>query len=359
MILFSSAGFSFNPGIITSFPANTIPYVNASQELSYDSLFTYQGGNLGIGVSTSLQGRLHVRGTSNSSTSKAAYFQSLDNEILSLYNNRQIVAGGGAAFTNTDFTFNAFTTGGDVDTRLVAYFKDSSADNVVRIHNTPGYSKGGVSIYRNSTSYAREALSIYGVTTKYFGVMSNGTLVWPNEVAWPDDAVTFISNSSTAGLKGLLFNVVGSSTSGFVFHKGRTTNSVPGTELFMQLYGSYLDNGNTVTQSITMLYINPTYNFTGAGALTTIGIDYNPVETAINGPNYGLLIRKGLSGFGLGNTMPSAFVDIAASETGKGALRLRAGTAPTGGALVDGLFIYDGTNLYFRQGGTTRTIQWV
>lgn len=350
-VILLGSGNSFEPGTLTTFPANVVPFVNGSQELDYDTNFTYQSGDLGIGTST-LSARLHVKGANDSSGS-AAIIGTATYEALRVYNNRQVVVGGGSAFTNTDFTFNTFTTGGDVDTRLVAYFKDSSGDNVMRVHNTPGYSKGGISIYRSSASYAREAFNIYGSTTKYFGIMSNGTAVWPTEAAWPDDSATFITSSSTAGLKGLLFNVVGSSTSGFVFHKGRTTNSVPGTELFMQLYGSYLDNGTNVTQPITMLFIQPTYNFTGAGTVTTTGIDYNPTNTALNGPNYGIRIRSGLSAIGTSAT-PTAGLMLPASTTAAASLNIPAGSDPT--SPNNGDIWASGTDLKIRLGGTTYTI---
>lgn len=358
MILFSSAGFSFNPGILTSFPANTIPYVNASQELSYDSLFTYQSGNLGVGVSTSLQGRLHVRGASNSSTSKAAYFQSLDNEILSLYNNRQVVFGGGSAFTNTDFTFNAFTVGGDVDSRIVGYFKDSSTDTVVRIMNTPGFTRGGLEIARSSTSAGRNALRIFGGTTANLTITSNGVITFDTANAYQDTGVTYIQRSSTT-YTGLLFNLDNTEAANFTFHKGRTLAGLQNNLPLVDINNTFSDNGQTYNGTIINLGIRPTYNYTGLGTVNATGIDYNPTVTNLNGLHIGARIRAGLSGFGLGSDTPTAFVDVAASATDKGSLRIRPGVTPTGGALVDGLFIYDGTNLFFRQGGTTRTIQWI
>lgn len=345
-------GSAFAPGTITTFPANVVPYVNGSQELSYDANFTYQSSNLGIGKSTSPSARLHISGNSDS-TGSALLVQSLNNEILRAYNNRQVVVGGGSAFTTTDFTFNAFSPGGDSSARLTAYFKDGAGDTVVRIHNTPSYTTGGVSIYRSATSFGREALSIYGTTTKYLGITSDGTIQWPVELVWPDSNSTFISNSSTAGLKGLLFNVVGSSSSGFVFHKGRNTNSVPGTELFMQLYGSYLDSGTTVTQPITMLFIQPTYNFTGGGAVTTTGIDYNPILTAINGPNYGIRIRTGLSAIGTSAT-PTAGLMLPASVAAAASLNIPAGTAPS--SPNNGDIWTEGSDLKIRLSGTTYTI---
>ncbi len=47
-------GNSFEPGIVTTFPANTVPYINGSQTTAYDANFTYQSGQLGIGIASSL-----------------------------------------------------------------------------------------------------------------------------------------------------------------------------------------------------------------------------------------------------------------------------------------------------------------
>lgn len=61
-----------------------------------------------------------------------------------------------------------------------------------------------------------------------------------------------------------------------------------------------------------------------------------------------------------GNTLgmnSACIISTAASSTGRAGLRLPSGAAPT--SPVSGDFWYDGTNLKFRDGGTTRTITWV
>lgn len=347
------AGGGLEPGMVTGFPANVIPYINGSQEVSYDANFTYQSNNLGVGASSVPSARVHITGNSDT-TGSAFIAQSLSNEAFRIYNNRQIVAGGGSAATTTDFTYNAFTSGSDISTRIVAQFKDSGSDTIFKIHNSPAWTAGGVSIARSTASHGRTAFSILGSTTPYIVMTSAGKLEWPTEIGWPDVDGTYITNSSTAGYRGMLFNITSSSTASFQFHKGRNTNSLPGAEIFMRLFTDYTDNGNAVTTSLTMHKVIPTYNFTGSGDITTIGYDYDPVETALNGPSYGALIRKGLSGFGLGATMPTATVSIAASTAANAPLNIPAGTDPS--SPNDGDIWTSGTDLKIRLGGTTYTI---
>jgi hypothetical protein len=59
---------------------------------------------------------------------------------------------------------------------------------------------------------------------------------------------------------------------------------------------------------------------------------------------------------GIGVTSPTAYVHVAASTTSVASIRIPAGTAPS--APNSGDFWYDGTNLKFRDGATTRTITW-
>lgn len=60
--------------------------------------------------------------------------------------------------------------------------------------------------------------------------------------------------------------------------------------------------------------------------------------------------------FGVGQTSPSAVIDIAASTTARSSLRIRSGTAPT--TPNSGDLWFDGTNLKFYDGTTTRTLSW-
>lgn len=54
---------------------------------------------------------------------------------------------------------------------------------------------------------------------------------------------------------------------------------------------------------------------------------------------------------------PTAYMDTPASTTSRSGVRIRSGTAPS--SPNSGDLWYDGTNLKFRDGATTRTITWV
>lgn len=60
---------------------------------------------------------------------------------------------------------------------------------------------------------------------------------------------------------------------------------------------------------------------------------------------------------GIGITAPTALLHLGASTTARASLCIPSGTAPT--SPVAGDIWYDGTNLKFRDGGTTRTLTWV
>jgi hypothetical protein len=91
----------------------------------------------------------------------------------------------------------------------------------------------------------------------------------------------------------------------------------------------------------------------GGGTITDMYGIYAEVSTSATN-NYGAYIA-GPSGFG---TTPSLSTNllVAASAAGKSSMRIPSGTAPS--SPVSGDFWYDGTNLKFRDGGTTRTLTW-
>lgn len=62
-------------------------------------------------------------------------------------------------------------------------------------------------------------------------------------------------------------------------------------------------------------------------------------------------------GLGFGASTPTAFLHVAASTTATASIRIPSGTAPT--SPNSGDMWYNGTNLQFRDGATTRTITWV
>lgn len=346
------SGSDFAPGVVTTFPADVVPFINSSQETDYEANFTYQSSNLGIGLSSSLLGRLHVKGA-NDSSGYSAYIQSSTYDLLKAGNNRTIVFGPGSSATTTSYTFNAIGAGA-TDTTATLQIVGGSSDNIFRFLNSTSYTRGGLEIVRNSISHSRTALAIYGSSTQTMFATSGGAIQWPTQTTWPDGNLTYITRSNSSGYNGLVFNTQGSSTESFIFHKGRTVNTLPGDSNFMRLYSSFTDNGNADTANFIFHKMDPTLDFTGAGTINIIGYDWDPTLTAMNGGNYGLLMRSGLAGFGLGATMPTAVVDISASTTARASLRVQPGTAPT--SPNNGDIWTDTTDIFIRLNGTTYTI---
>lgn len=334
-------------------------YVDDVITLVRDSGDTYLHKNTGIGYSypSTLNGRLSVRGSSDT-TGSAFYVQSLSNEAFRVYNNRQIVSGGGSSATTTDFTFNAFTSGADIDSRRTATYNDSSTtDNIFRIMNSPGWTRGGIEIQRSITSAARNAIRIFGSTTANLTITSNGTITFDTANAYQDTALSFIQRSSTT-YAGMLFNLDNTEAANFTFHKGRgTTGATQGNNLpFVDLNNVFIDAGQTFNGTVINLGIRPTYNYTGAGTVNAVGIDYNPTVTSLNGLHVGAKIRVGYSAFGLGSTDPTAFIDVAAATSAAASLRIRSSAGTNPSSPNSGDLWWNATNLNFRAGSTTRSI---
>lgn len=106
---------------------------------------------------------------------------------------------------------------------------------------------------------------------------------------------------------------------------------------FKKLGTNYLYLGNTGGGNIIL------YDTSGVGK---IGLGYGT-------SNY-FNVTGGIS-FGQ-NVTPTGHLDIAASTTSLSHIRMRPGNDPS--SPQDGDFWFDGTNLKFRDGGTTRTIDW-
>jgi hypothetical protein len=106
--------------------------------------------------------------------------------------------------------------------------------------------------------------------------------------------------------------------------------------------------GNTVRGLDIDYVINQT-----AGTTSFIGIDYQPVVTSITGAHYGMLIRPiTRNGIGLGSTLPTAQLHIAAgtATANTAPIKLNTGTALT--TPEDGALEYHSSHLYFTIGST-------
>lgn len=324
-----------------------------------DSGDTYLHKNTGVGYSfpSTLNGRLSVRGSTDT-TGSALYVQSLSNEAFRVYNNRQIVAGGGSSATTTDFTFNAFTSGADIDSRRIATFSDSTlTDNIVRIMNSPGWTRGGIEIARSATSANRNCLRIFGGSTANLTFTSNGVMTFDTANAYNDTALTFIQRSSTT-FAGLLFQLDNTQAANFTFHKGRGSVGAAQQDNLplVDINNIFLDGGQTYNGTIINFGVRPTYNYTGAGTVNATGIDYNPTVTSLNGLHIGARIRVGLSGFGLASNNPTTFVDVAAATSAAASIRVRSSSGTNPSSPNSGDLWWNATDLNFRAGSTTKSI---
>jgi hypothetical protein len=115
---------------------------------------------------------------------------------------------------------------------------------------------------------------------------------------------------------------------------------------------------SSTTTDYNNIVIDPVYNSTGTHTGNIYALKYSPTETGIaSGVNhYGIVINSTTAKSGFGTSTPTALVDTAGSSTVRSGFRMRSGTAPTSPQAGD--FWFDGTNLKFYDGTTTRTITW-
>lgn len=341
-------GTTFGPGSVSTFAANIVPYINGSQVVSEDANFTYQSGQLGVGISSSLGARLHVKGVNDSSGS-ALKIQSATYEILNAYNNRQVVLGGGSPITSTDYTFRGYSSTG---TSGYAFnIGNINSNNAIRVHNSDG-TNGGVEIYRQNLS-SLNALSIYGGVTRTLVFKSTGSMFFPYAAAisdlTADTSGPVIGRSNDATYPGL--SLIAPSREAVLFYTvGGLNNN--GSKLRM---AGAMGTADPVPFA-SMLRIDPIYNWT-SGAANIAGIYYKPTLTSLSGGvHYGIIIDSGISGFNMGGSLPVANVHVGAGTTAIPQMKLESSAAPTGGALTDGCIWNEGGVLKFRTGGVTRTI---
>jgi hypothetical protein len=346
--IFGGGGASFAPGVVSAFTANTIPYINGSQVVSQDVNLTYQSSQLGVGISSSLGAKIHIKGDNDSSGS-AFKVQSATYEILNIYNNRQVVMGSGSAIASTDYTLRGFSsTGGG---GYAFNIGNINGNNAIRIHNSDG-TNGGVEIYRQNLS-SNNALSIFGGTTRTLVFKSVGSFFFPyaNPISdlTADTSGPVIGYSNEASYPG--FSIIAPSRETVLFYTiGGLNNN--GSKLRMS---GAMGTADPVPFA-SMLRIDPTYNWT-SGAANIACLYYKPTITSLSGGvNYGVIMDSGLSGFNMGGALPVANVHVGAGTTGIPQMKFESSAAPTGGALTNGTFWYDGTDLKFRTGGVTRTV---
>jgi hypothetical protein len=212
---------SFEPGALTTFPANVVPYIDGAQEVTYDANFTYQSTNLGIGLSTGLGARLHVKGANDSGSSFAFLAQSATHEIFKIENSRHILIGGGSKAANTEYTINAFGTGAS-SSDITLSVTGAGGDNVFRVTNSNGFTAGGVHILRGMNTN-RVALTIGNLLTNAsMIVQSSGAACWHSTGTLLSEFgyASSIGYIVDTGYVGQLYNIWGATAAGHIFQKG-------------------------------------------------------------------------------------------------------------------------------------------
>ena len=328
-------------------------------------LYFDDAGQLGINVLPT--STLHVKGA-NDSTGYAAQIQSQTyskllisngethaiNGSVSAADNLKLTGDLGFTYSKADgtryFKFNSATYYGiDFKSEVaagsngypIATFRFSTGVPAFRFQaeqNTYGLYIGGGDFAYKDNSMGIEKDSYGGLVVRGFHLTTSEA---------PDTAlgaVNLIAKGAFSGTntKAMGINMFGiySDTSFFSVYKALNLKNT-----FTISSGS---NG------AVMLNIDPTYNQTG-GTATFTAFDYNPTLTSLLGSHYGLRIRSGLNGFGVGSTAPVAYVHIGAGTTAIPQMKFETSSAPTGGALTDGTFWFDGTNFKARVGGVTKT----
>ena len=132
--------------------------------------------------------------------------------------------------------------------------------------------------------------------------------------------------NSIAPLDATVRNVV-TSTIAFASSQGVAAANVN----FLKYSGSWTKTGTSTGDIFRVFHLKHSID-SDNGSMTAIGLDYDPlVDGTVGLSHYGVLIRhaSAFNGFGLGATMPTALIDVAASSASRAGFRLRPGPAPS------------------------------
>ncbi len=304
-----------NTGVLT-FGVNELNLLNdlsVQNDLLY---FDTINNRIGIGLSTPTA-TLHAKGNSDS-VGSVLKLESLSNNVLEVFNTRDILFGSGSLTANTQVEINPYRAAGT--SNFVFRVNAQGTGNYMSFVNANTNTFGGLYISRESAGIGRQAFSVGGNGGVSFVLTSNGSIGINTSTAGtilPAEIYNNgLINSNVAGKNGLYFVTAGSNR-GFIFeHLG--TGSFNTTQAAFQISKSLTDS-SAATDTDKLFEINGTYNFTG-GAKGLIGINYNTTITALSGSHYGLLIRPSntLNGIGHTTNLPTATWHIKGSSDSVG-----------------------------------------
>jgi hypothetical protein len=284
--------------------------------------------------------------------------------MLKMYGNSTFINFGNMLF---DQLFSYVLVGGSADAinlsasaaqrlNLCAFIRPT-----ILVTNITGVSPAG-NPPTSAQAVWREDANIYNVkkvaldleTTVSSPLVMGGLPINGNDWDWPSCFTNGVLSSPAWGSKGRFFNVPGPTI------KDTTSSGATGDTALNSFNGTTVTATNAATYSVlATVYITPPIQGTNVTA-TKLRAIYatGSIETTGSMSCVGLTSSSGnvnlFSTVGVGkNAISSSFLAVAAGSTTRSALNLASGVAPTSPA--DGDIWYDGTNLNFRLGGTTKT----
>ena len=334
----TAIGIDYNPSLISIIGA-----------YHYAALF--RSGLVGIGTGTPTA-KLHVVGDG---ATTGELFKLIDNSTnikMSILDNGMMTAASIVNGTNINYTWTANGTA-TANTQPITAFLFSPTLNVGGFSNVDRYyfrianPAGSGDFYQIlNTSHVWEGggFNFQNGSSTSIVRNPNGTISIRGGAAASTKNITFEPVVAQITNNHILYDFISSLQS-------TGTGSLTRTWTAMRINTSFgIGTGSTLTYK--QLEMTPSCTLTGS-TLNMYGIDYNPTITAGTLNHYAALFRSGLVGIGLGATLPTAALDVAASVAANASFRIRSGVAPT--TPNDGDIWFDNTNIYIRVSGTTKT----
>ncbi len=329
---------------------------------------TFRDNGLYLGSNGIPTARLHVKGADLLGTSYALkVVDSADGNLLSVANDGAATFSGNVGIGTTSPSYGLLQIEGDGVSTYTPSTLNYNTSIVGR--NTSNWGWNGVGFtFSNSTIGDNVFSLVYNNDTAFFGILDDSSSVQRFLIS--EDGVG-IGNAHSAATISAALHVKGSTDT------SATTNLLlqnsSGDDLFKVTDdGAATFSGNVgigTTPSVNAYEVLSLQNVSNNACYITmennasdvmkVGIDafnsFIDFDNAFFFKKSGTILTTLTStGLGIGETSPTAFLDIKASTTSAAHLRLRDGVDPT--SPNDGDIWNDGTNLKVRLGGTTYTL---